>query len=110
MNLGHLRARKMAHLERELLERRGDDRERRQQLGVPVALQDLRRGRRGLETETLARRALDLRVGGRVRSDCPRELSDSHPFEGAPESRAVPVELERVAGEIQTECRGLSMY
>ena len=36
-----------ADLERELLERRGQDRQRRQQLGVPIALNDLRRHRRG---------------------------------------------------------------
>src|SRR5207244_9951847 len=67
------------------------------------------RGRRGLETESLAGRALDLRVGSRVRSDCPRELSDSHPFEGAPESRAVPVELEGPAGQLEPECGRLSV-
>ena len=52
-----------ANLERELLERRGRDGERRQQLRVPVALDDLRRHRRRLEPEAAADVRLDR--GGR---------------------------------------------
>ena len=52
-DLGLLEA---ADLERELLERRGGDGERRQQFGVAIALDDLRRHRRRLEAEPPRRR------------------------------------------------------
>ena len=65
-----------ADLERELLERRGGDGERRQQLGVAVALDDLRRDRRGLEAEPRADRRFDRRVEVRERADGPGELAD----------------------------------
>ena len=68
-HLRHLGAREVADLERELLERRRDDRERRQQLGVAVALQDLRRGGRGLEAQPLTGDAFDLRVGCGIGAD-----------------------------------------
>src|SRR5581483_6545630 len=51
LHLGHLGARQVADLEGEGVERGGDDGERAQELGMPVALQDLRRGRRRLEAE-----------------------------------------------------------
>src|SRR6266542_308743 len=47
-DLGLLQA---ANLERELLERRAGDRERRHQLGVAIALDDLRRHGRRLKAE-----------------------------------------------------------
>ena len=46
-----------ANLERELLERRRRDRQRRHQLGVPIALNDLRRDRRRLRARAARRRA-----------------------------------------------------
>src|SRR5207237_8369694 len=54
LHLRNLRARQMADLECELVERRAGDRECREQLCVTVALENLGRGRRGLETESLA--------------------------------------------------------
>ena len=45
LDLAHLGAGEVADLEREPLERGGDERERAEQLGVPVALDDLRRAR-----------------------------------------------------------------
>ena len=60
LDLAHLGAREMPDLDCEALERRRDERERGQHLGVPVALQDLRRARRRLEPEALAGDPLDL--------------------------------------------------
>ena len=53
------------------------ERERREQLGVTVARDHLRRDRIRLEPEALARDALDLRLDGRVRADRARELPDA---------------------------------
>src|SRR5438067_244138 len=50
-----------ANLERELLERSRRDRQRREQLGMPVALNHLRRHRRGLEAESPADIFFNLR-------------------------------------------------
>src|SRR5581483_1709377 len=91
LHLGDLRAREVADLERERVERRGDDREGAEELGVPVALEDLRRGRSRLEPEPLAGEALELRVGGRVRADRAAELADAHPLERAADPFAAPV-------------------
>ena len=105
-----LGAREVADLERELVERRGDDGERREQLRVTVALEDLCRGRRRLEAEPLAGDPLELRVGGRVRADGAGELADAHALERARDARAAAVELERPAGELQPERRRLGVH
>ena len=81
LHLGDLGAREVPDLERELVERRRDDRERGEELGVTVALEDLRRGRRRLEPEPLAGDALELGIGRGVRSDGARELADAHALE-----------------------------
>ena len=59
-HLGHLGARQVADLERELLQAGRHQRERREQLGVPVALDDLGRDRVRLEPEALAGEPLEL--------------------------------------------------
>ena len=85
------------------------ERERRQQLGVAVALQDLRRARRGLEAETLARDPLDLRIGVGVGADRARELADAKALDRADEALAIAVERERPAGELEPERRRLGV-
>ncbi len=91
------------------VERGGRHRERREQLGVAVALEDLRRGRRRLEAQPLARDPLDLRVGRRVRADGPGELPDAKSLERALDADAVAVELERPARQLQAERRRLGV-
>ena len=95
------------------LERGGHDRERREQLGVPVALEDLRRDRLGLEPEPLAGDPLHLGVGGRVGADRARELADAHRLERArrgasgprSSSNAQPASLRpNVVGSAWTPC------
>ena len=68
-DLRDLGPRQVAQLECEPLDRRGQDRERREQLRVPVALKDLRGDRLRLEAEPLAGEPLELRVGRGVGSD-----------------------------------------
>src|SRR4051812_48966489 len=76
---------------------------------MPVALENLRRGRGGLETEALAGDALELGVGRRVGADGSRELPHPHPLQGPREPLPVAVELESPAGELQAERRWLGM-
>ena len=80
------------------------------QLGVPVALEDLRRRRRRLEAEPLTRAALELGIGRGVRSDRAGELADAHPVERPRDPLPVPVELECPAGELQPERRRLGVH
>ena len=85
------------------------ERQRREQLGVTVALEDLRRARRRLEAEPLAGDPLDLGLGGRVRADGARELADAHALDRAHEPLPVAVERERPAGELEPERRRLGV-
>src|SRR5688500_11504286 len=54
LRLEHLRALQVTDLCGELFERGGNNRESRHELGVPIALHDLRRDGIGLQAETLA--------------------------------------------------------
>ena len=108
-DLAHLGAREVADLERELVERRRAHGERREQLRVSVALDDLRRRRRRLQPEALARDPLDLGVDRRVLADGAGELADAHAFERARDARARAVELERPDRELQPERRRLGV-
>jgi hypothetical protein len=76
------------------------------QLGVAVALEDLRRARRRLEPEALAGDALDLGRRRRVRPDRARELADAHAGERPSEPLAIPLELERPADELEPNVVG----
>ena len=69
LRLADLRAREVPDLEGEGVERRGDDGERSEELGVPVALDDLRRRRGRLEPEPLAGEPLQLGIRRGVRAD-----------------------------------------
>ena len=99
----HLGAGEVSDLERELLERGRGDRKRGEQLGVPVALKNLRRRRRGLEAEPLAGDPLDLGVGCGVGTNGARELAHAHPLEPALEPRTVTLKLEGPAGQLEPE-------
>src|SRR5436190_6131047 len=85
LDFRHFRAGEVSDLERELLERGRGDRKRREQLGVPVALENLRRGGRRVEAEPLAGDPLDLGVGRGVGTDGTRELAHADPLEPAVE-------------------------
>ena len=110
LDLAHLGAREVADLDRELVERRRAHGERREQLRVPVALDDLRRRRCRLEPEALARDSLDLGVDRRVLADRAGQLADAHALERARDARACAVELERPDRELQPERRRLGVH
>ena len=97
----------MADLGREALQRRRDQRQRRKQLRVAVALKDLRRAWRRLEPESLARDALDLGIDGRVLPDRARQLADSQPLDRPSDALTISLEGERPAGELEPERRRL---
>ena len=105
LHLANLGAGEVADLEAEGVERGGDDGQYREELRVPVALDDLRGVGRGIEAQTLAREPLELRARCRIRADGAGELADPHPLERAIEARTPAVELERPAGELQPERR-----
>ena len=106
----HLGSCEVANLEREALQRGGDEREHREQLGVTVALQDLRRARRRLEPSfSQAMRSTSGGVAEYVPT-APAELSDTHAVEGVLDPAAVAGELERPPHELQPEGGRLSVH
>src|SRR5262245_20758405 len=109
LDFGDLGPREVADLERELLERRRDERQGGELLGVAVALKDLGGDGRRLEPKPLAGDPLDLGVGRGVRADGPRKLSDPYPLQRLFEPRPVAVELERPPGELEAERGRLGM-
>src|SRR3954469_9512602 len=94
LHLADLGARQVPDLEVEGVERGRDDRERREELGVAVALEDLRRGGRGLQPDPLAREPLELRIRRGVGPDGARELADAHPLERRRDPLATARQLE----------------
>ncbi len=64
-----------ANLEREFFERRGQDRKRRHQLRMAIALNDLRRDRRRREAELLADGFFNLRIEVREHADGAGDLA-----------------------------------
>jgi hypothetical protein len=109
-DLGDLRPREVPDLERELVERAREHGQRREQLRVAVALEDLGRRRRRLQPEPLAGDSLDLRVGRGVRPHRAGELSDPHPGERALQPLAAPGKLEGPHRKFQAERRRLGMH
>jgi len=109
LDLPHLGAREVSDLGSESIERGREHRKRGQQLGVAVALEDLGRARRRVQSQPFARDPLDLGVDRRVLADCPGQLSDPHSRNGPLDPCPVPVEPECPTGEFQPECSRLGM-
>src|SRR6185503_20304456 len=95
LDLADLGPSEMADLGRDRVEGRGGDRERRHELGVTVARDDLARGLGGAQPEPGAHLLLDARIDLRVRADRPADRADAHGLARPPEPVAVAVELER---------------
>jgi hypothetical protein len=93
----------VADLEREPLERRGDERERCEEFGVAVPRDDLRGDGIRFEVEALAGDSLDLGIGCCIRPDRSGELSDAHSLERSSQADPSAVELERPARELEPE-------
>ena len=106
----HLGAREVADLERELVERRRRERERVEQLGVPVAL-------RGSASRSAPARGRAARRRCRSSSGsvaayvptAPESLPTRIPSSARATRRAVAVELERPARELDAEGRRLGV-
>ena len=109
LHLGDLGSRQVPDLGREALERGSGDGQRRQELRVPVALDDLRRRRLGLETQALAGDPLDLGIDRGVIADRARELSDPHAFQCLRDAALRTIELEGPDRELEAERRRLRM-
>ena len=90
-------------LGREPLEAAAEDRDRRQQRGVAVALDDLGAGRVDVEAELGEDLGLDVRAEVAVRPDRPRDLAGADLVDGRGEPAPAAVELERPAGELEAE-------
>ena len=109
LDLPHLGPGEMSDLEREPIQRGRKERERREELGVAIALEDLGRARRRLEAERLACDALDLWARRRVGADRAGELAHAHACEGVLDPLSVAGDLERPAGELEAEGRRLGV-
>ena len=68
----------MAELDSPAFDARADERHRELELGVDVALDDLRGDGRGLNAQLLANVSLDARRQVRARADCAGNLADGH--------------------------------
>ena len=88
---------------------RGDG-ERRHQLGVAVALDHLRRHRRGLEAEPLADARLDRRIEVRERPDGAGNLADRDDVAGAQHAIEVALQLGVPERQLQAEGHRLGVH
>ncbi len=75
----------------------------REQGRVAVALDDLRAGRVGVETEGGQDLRLDIGVEVAVRPDRSRDLAGPDLVDGGREARPATIDLERPAGDLQPE-------
>ena len=104
LHLPHLRALQAAYLRGELLQGGGDDGERRNELGVAVALHDLVGQRRDGESQGGARVLLHLGGDGGVAAHGARRLADGDLGAGIGEALAVAEHL--LAPQRQFEAEG----
>ena len=110
LDLADFRLLQPADLHRKFLERRGQDRQRRHQLRMAVALDDLRRHRRRAKTEPLAHRLLDRRVEVREHPDGARQFADRHRVTGLRHAAATTLELRVPERELDAKGHRLGMH
>src|SRR6202035_2158360 len=99
LRLPHLRALQVTDLDREALEPGSGDGDRREQLGVTVAGNDLRGDVLPLEAEPGEDPGLELGARRRVGADRAGDRADGRLGEGTIEALRVAVGLEGEAGE-----------
>ena len=109
LHLAHLGLLQGADLGRELLEARGDEGEGGHHLGVPVALEDLRRGRRRQQTELRADRLLDLRRQVREGPHRAGELAVGDRRPRPVEPRELALQLRVPQRHLEAEGHGLGV-
>ena len=109
LELADLGVLEVADLGREALQRAADDRDRRQQRRVPVALDDLGADRVGVEPEGGEHLRLDVGAEVAVRPDRPGDLAGPDLVDGGRQPDPAALELERPAGELEPERRRLGV-
>ena len=109
LDLANLGAGEMADLGGEAVERRGGERERREQFGVSIAGDHLRRDRIRLQSQSLASDAFDLGIDLGVRADRSGQLPDTIRLERVRDAAPCAVQLECPACELPAEGGGLRM-
>src|SRR5262249_40886426 len=100
----------MAHFERDLFAEGGHQRQHRDEKGVPIALDHLRRDGRRFEPQAGADLLFGLGREVRERADGAGRFADSQVFRRRPQTRQVAARLFVPDGEFQTEGDGLGMY
>ena len=108
-DLAHLRALQVPDLGREALQPGPRERDRAQQLGVPVARDDLRGDVLALDVQTLQHARLELGARRRVRPHRAGDRADDHLRERALQAQRVAVRLEREPRELHAEGRRLGV-
>src|SRR4029453_4019720 len=105
-DLGSLQA---PYLERDLLERGGGHGEHRRELGVAVALDDLRRDGRGLETKLAAPLGFDVGLDVGEVPDGARELADRDRRARAPQAFNIAAGFGVPDRDLEAEARRLGV-
>src|ERR1051325_674200 len=99
LRLAHLGALPVTNVQSKLLQRRRDDRKRRQIFGVDVSLNDLSRYRRGLQSETRTDTFFNRRIQVCKRADRATDLSDCNCFTRMQQTFAIAAHL------VKPECK-----
>ncbi len=110
LRLAHLGARQVADLGRQALQAGARERDRPQQLGVPVARHHLRRDVLAREAQPREHARLELRARRRVGSDRARDRPDRRLRKRPLQAQRVAVRLEREARELDAERRRLRVH
>ena len=110
LRLQHLGALQAAHLERDLLQRGPRDGQRRAELGVAVALDDLGRHRLHAEAEVAADLVLELRLDMGEVADRPRQLADGDRLARPAQPLEVASGLDVPDGDLEAERGGLGVH
>ncbi len=109
LHLAHLGALQVPDLGREPLQPCARERDRPQQLGVPVARHDLRGDVLARDIQALEHARLELGARRRVRADRPRDRPDGHLRKRALQPQGVAMRLEREPRELHPEGRRLGV-
>ena len=109
LDLADLGVLEIADLGRDALQGAAQDRDRGQQRGMPVALDDLRAYGVGMQAQLGEDLGLDVGVEMAVRADRPGDLAGPDLVDGRRQAGPAAVDLERPAGELEPERRRLGV-
>ncbi len=109
LRLAHLGALQVAHLDGDFVERAAEDGQRGDVGGVPVALDDLRGHRRGLEAQPRADAFFVLRLQMAERAHRARQLAHAHVLGRGVEAGSVALHLGVPVEQLEAEGGGLGV-